>query len=279
MKKSLGFLFVVLMIFSSLEFVLAEGDIVDAGTQTEVEAIHSNVGANMRLLQLRYEIERRLVNMDRVVNYLDDNGKDTSELKGVIEELKLLDEELKSYVVGNLDDAIDKFISVKKDAISLIADFKVKAGVLLSEEDKTSLKSSLGNSEDEELNQLKEQFQQQKREYNAERVRNLLQVMGVEDEALVQQVRNGEVTVAQARQKLKENYDNSDRAKREQFKTQLKEEIKTRVQSVRASVEDYGKNVVANTASRIQARADKLKESSTAYAKERADKIRSRING
>lgn len=278
MRKSVIIgIFVLLLICSG--FVFAEEANVDTNTESEAVVMHNAYGAKMRILQLQYEIERRIMWMEQVVSYLDEKGNSTSELQGIIEELKLVADESKNYDVGDLDEAVDKFIAIKQDAKALVAEFKEKARAILTDEDKNALRLKFNETNKVELDQLREQIREQRREFNAERTQAVLQAMGSENETLISQVRNEELTTAEVKQRLREDYANAGNENKLQLKDALRNELNTRVDAVRARVNAYVRDAATNAAARVQARAMSLQQVVSTYAHERANAIRNSVGG
>jgi len=279
MKNGVVVLLLVLLVTASFGFAFAEEANVDSTTEAEVVVMNNNYGAKMRVLQLQYEIGRRVMWMEQVIEYLEEKGEDVAELQGIVEELKLLADEAGNYEVKDLEGAVEKFIAIKNDARDLILEFREKARAMLTEEDRNTLRLRFSEANKAELDQLREQIREQRRMYNTEKTRAVLQAMNVEDEALVQQVENGELTAAQVKERLRVHYANADEADKNQLREQLRTAVNARTDVIKSNVQAYAQNAATNAAARMQERAARLQVASAEYARARADAIRNSVGG
>jgi hypothetical protein len=278
MKKVIGVFLLGLLLISSFSFVLAveANTDVDANTEREVKVMHNTDGATMRFLQLAEAIELRIAWMEETVTYLDEkeevSEEDINSLKGMIEELKLLKAEAEGYEVSNMDAAVEKFIQIKTDARAIVLEFRSLARTFLTEEDKEYLRGRFQEAK-EGLVEFRERIKQKRMNYNAERTQAVLDKMGVEDAALVEQVRNGELTAAQVKEKLRTHYNAADQTKKKELRTQLANAATARANAIRSNVQAYAQDAAATTAARAQQRAGNLRAASAEWARTRAAEI------
>ncbi|MFH1290377.1 MAG: hypothetical protein ABIH92_03135 [Nanoarchaeota archaeon] len=274
MKKGIGLLLLAVLVVSSFSFVLAEAvDEVDEATQAEVEDMDSSNGANMRMLQLRFEAQKRIMWMEEVIRQVEDNGEDVAELSGIVEELKIVSEDAEAVTTDDLDVAVEEFIAIKKDAKELVAEFREKASGMLTEEDKTALRLRFNEMNQAELDQLRNQVREQRRMLNAERTERMLQAMNAQDEELVGKVQSGEMTAEQVKEKLKEHYVNAGEEDKAQLRNTVRNSVNARADAVQSRVSAYVENAVAKKAERVQARAVALEQVANTYATQRAGRL------
>lgn len=268
------------MAISMTNFAFAEGDVAGEESENEVEVMHSESGANMRFLQLAEAIVLRVSWMEETVEFLetkDDVSEDSiNDLKGMIEELELLADDAESYKVISLEESVDKFTQIKTDARAIVTEFRALAKTFLTEEDRALLGQRFGEAR-AELVRFREGIRQERMEYNAERVQEFLDKMGVEDDGLVEQVRAGEITIEKAKVKLREHYASVREEKKSEFKS-IRAEVNERANSIRARAESASQEIASTASERVQERAARLQTASVEFARERAERIRSNLN-
>ena len=198
-------------------------DEIDEETEVEVEAMDISHGAEMRLLQLEWRIRRAVLHGEAVINVVNANGDDASELESIIEELKLLIEEVQgiSTIRGD-QDAVNSFVEVKKDAISLVKEFREKARELLDVSDRTSLRVEFESIDRTELQEIRVEIRGKRRMLNGLRVRSVLKHLGEDDSDLAEKVESGEVEADDAVEELRVKY----RAESETRKGEIREKIR-----------------------------------------------------
>lgn len=271
MKREFAIFILAILLVTATHIVLAEDSSdIDESTRAQVETMNNAPGAKLRMLQLQYDIERKAMHMEQVISYLDEQGKETTELKGILEELNLLADETKT--IQNTDaNVIEKFVQIKKDATDLISEFRTKAGALITAEDKQAIRDRFN---DEGLEQLKEQVKEQRRLINAEKTRAALGAIEVEDEGFVNQVREGTLTEEQVKERLREHYAEAQDEQKLRLREELQNRLEQEKEQVQARVQEYIQNKAESIQQRIQERAQKLESEASEYAKNRASRLR-----
>ncbi len=241
------------------DVVSEEDNEIDEATASEVEVMDVSHGAEMRLLQLEWRIRRAILHGEAVIRVISAKGNETAELEAIIEQLNALIDEVRgiSTVKGD-QDAVNKFVEVKKDAIDLVKEFRDKARVLLDAEDKESLRAEFQEIDRGELQELKEQIMEKRRMLNAIRVRAILGHLGEEDNELIEKVESGEVNANEVIDDLKARF----RAMASDIRTEAREKIKEeriekrdmRIERIRIAKAER----IENRAVRLESRADRL---------------------
>lgn len=179
----------------------------DATEQETQVMLESKKGAEVRLLQLERAVLKAIVAGEVVAEYITEKGGDTSELDSILAEMELLKEEI-SGLDPAADDAVDSFVAAKKALRDLIKKFRETARPMLSGEDMDELHRLIQEavSSDPDISSLNQQIRESLMGMNAERIRNMLQRMGTENEELVSAVAEGTATGAQVRAALKDAF-------------------------------------------------------------------------
>src|SRR3989344_9433419 len=230
---------------------------VDIETEHEVEEMDIPPGAQLRILQLQRQLLIHIRRANVVIDSLKEMGKNTSELESIVAELEILKEESK-IIPDNREEAVQKFVDIKKEARDLIKEFREAARKLTTESERSEIRIKFSGIRDsEELISLNEQIRETIKELHKKRVENVLNSLNVEDGELLAKIQSGEITVEELREKLREHY------------STLPEETKIRVRD----------NLMkARLEIRLDERADKLERSGHPIASERLRKVSERVD-
>src|SRR3989338_6388134 len=179
---------------------------VDVETEHEVEEMDIPPGAQLRILQLQRQLLIHILRANVVIDSLKEMGKNTSELESIVAELEILKEESK-IIPDNREEAVQKFVDIKKEARDLIKEFRESVRELTTENERSEIRVKFSSiREDEELISLNEQIREAIKELHKKRVENVLDSLNVEDEELLAKIQSGEITVEELREKLRTHY-------------------------------------------------------------------------
>ena len=216
-----------------------DSDDEDDEDEEEAEATRDNLGAKVRMLQLKRAITRRVLWGQNVVEYMNDNNVtgNVTELQGIVDDLKVLADEAgelaKSDVAG--DRAVEKYLEIKRSAKELVKQFREIAKDALKESDKSALRRRFGEIERDMLKEINDEIREIIREHNVQKVREHLREMGIEREEIIKKIESGELNASEIRLRLREELRDLSERKREEFRVRVREErieIKNRIDEV-----------------------------------------------
>lgn len=287
MKTKIAFLLAVVLALSvSAAFAQEEFDnnthelIIANDTQNEIETIAYPHGAEIRLLQLEKAITINIAHGTKVIEVLNKTSNETtiSDLQSIVDELKILNQEVKNFSFeGNVSEITKRFVDLKSDAIELSMKFRTIAVHELNSTQKIQLREEFGKQEQEsgELKNLTSEIRNQTREFNAQRLKNFLNITGLKNETFVGQVRNGEVNGIAIMARLKANLMQLDKMQKKQALLQLREEVlKNKVRRDAAVIATKG-NFTERKITRLQSRIQNL---TGANVTQMMQNLQSRIN-
>ncbi len=293
MKNKIFTLIFISVILVSLIYVIAQeaqvdsSTSIDVNTQKEVETMHVGLGAKVRVIQLKVAITRKIFEANIVIDYLKEKGKNTTELEDIVTQLEILKNETDTIKnITNREEAIKKFIDIKKDARSLIADFKTKARAMLTDSDREEIAKRREERKGELENQIKvirSELDSIKNSFHEEQVKKILEKMNVTDDDLLQKVKNGEITLEELKKELRDKYDSLPDSEKVEVKTRVSTEVEKIRSENELAVKAYLNNVKERVASRLQERAQKLEEKGKERAalalRNTANKIENKSSG
>lgn len=278
MKRGVTLLLVSLILVSFMCVVGAEENEtsinieIDSETQEEIEIMDSSIGAEMRLLQLERALKIRILHMEAILEVVKEDINDSSELESIIEEMNMLVEEVQNISVERADqEAVQKFVDVKLDARDLVSRFREIARPLLTEEDVQELRQRFVEIDRDEVQELREKIRERRRELNSQRAKRVLGLMGVNDEELINRIREGEVSPREIRARLKEHYvglgENRMTEIRERVRDNYIERREFRARSVLRAQEER----LDRVSDRLRTRAERLEKAGFVKASERVE--------
>jgi hypothetical protein len=189
----------VLALIVALPIVLAEDNETDDDlniseqTQQEIGAMHYGIGPEIRLLQLEKSITRNILHGETVIAVLKNASKNTTELESILSEMKLLKTEVQEADPED-ENATTIFVDLKADAIDLSQEFRTKANELLTVAEANQLRLRLRETERDELKEINDEIKDSIKAFNSEQLRNVFDILGIENTAIIDKYLNGEAT-------------------------------------------------------------------------------------
>jgi hypothetical protein len=153
-------------------------------TAAEVEVMHTSKGAQMRLLQLEYQIAKNAEQGESLITQIKTNQNTSMnvstevilELEGIVESLKTLRVEVRQ-VRGELlnetksaSDAAAEFVILKRKSVSLTSEFRIAVATQFTEEERAQLRASLRNDDSQIRRQLASEIKQVREEIVKDRL-------------------------------------------------------------------------------------------------------------
>ena len=203
---------------------------VDDEDEKEVKImLESNNGAKLRILQIQKATTKAYIIASTVIDYLDDKGENVSELELLLNEIDVLKEE--AFALDPDDEnSVDEFVRIKKDLKDVAAEFRKIAAQMVTLADRreldTLVRDALNDSED--LADLQDEIIKARNAVNAQRVRNMLQRMGFDNDELITKIRQGKISEKEIAKALRERYKKLPPKKKEIARKKLAEQIKER---------------------------------------------------
>ena len=117
-----------------------EEESVDEVTEDEIEDMDLPAGVQLRILQLERQLLRKILRANVVIGFLQDKGEDTSELEEIVAELELLKEDA-SVIPDDGEEAVKKFVDIKKETKKLVKRFRRLVRDLTDQVDRDEISS------------------------------------------------------------------------------------------------------------------------------------------
>jgi hypothetical protein len=245
MKKIIGIMMVLMLMPSLIPLALADeaGDSqqddveIDAQTESEVEAMEYQYGAEIRLLQLEKSITANILKGQEAVSALQELGYTTIDLEAILSELEILLDEVQS-VDANSTNATQEFIDLKSDAKELTEDFREAVHSLIDDDAVEGLRERIRNMTCEQVQNLTSKIQNKIRLYNRNQLHRLYGILGEPDESILNQYQKGNITQEQVKNQINKIVNQMTKEKRNQIFAELKESnVKEKIQA-RVCVDD-----------------------------------------
>lgn len=179
----------VVMLLVLISVALAEE--IDEKTKSEVRIMSYPFGAKVRMLQLERALTKNILMAEFIISNL--NGTNTTELLSVLDEMKILKQEIQNISYDQNASALaEHFIDLKKDSTELSKDFKDKLYVLVSPEQLSELKQKLASLR-ENMTEINEEVRNMVHEYNEKRVDTIVNKTCAVRNQIASKIKSGEV--------------------------------------------------------------------------------------
>ena len=217
---------VLLLTVSMVSLALADeaDDTEDEELIEEVGIMSYPFGSEVRLLQLEKTLTRNIMIGEKVIEILQELGINTEELELILAEMNLLKAEIQEAYnnLENIEDAVEQFVDLKNESINLTREFRITLHDMLDEETMELLREEMKDFYKEEMKSLREQIRVMIRNFNRERLHSIYDIIGLVDEELLQQYEDGEVTIEEVKEQLREYLNSLTKEDRRELFAELK---------------------------------------------------------
>ncbi|MFA5303696.1 MAG: hypothetical protein WC393_04130 [Candidatus Nanoarchaeia archaeon] len=262
MGKKIYLALISLLAFSIIFAEENEAEVIDQATQEEIKAFDLPEGIDLRIEMLKEAILERIAYGEEAINKtLEFNSSiDVSSLNAIIQELKTLSDEVDSIDKENVTQAIIDFVSIKKDAIELISEFRTTIFGILNEQVRMQIKEQIMQRVNERIADAVQRVAQARIVYRNAFSRRIMNNLGYNNTELIEQFKNGTITSMQFREELKNYYtslDNETRMEIRESLVQSREELRDKAI---LRVQNAVQIVLNNTINRLNDRAERMNE-------------------
>ena len=155
---------------------------IDNETEDEIEIMNTTLGAEIRLLQLEKAITKNLLKGERAVAVLQVMEYNTTELEGILEEMRLLLEEVQA-ANASANNSVQQFVDLKSDARKLTTEFREAIKELLSGEKIRELKEQIREIVGEALQNYSKRIRNRIKQFNRNQIYRLSVFFGDDNES------------------------------------------------------------------------------------------------
>jgi len=223
----------------------------DESTLAEASLMDTGVGAQIRLLQLEKSITRNILIGNEVIDYLQKNNTNTTELEAIITELEALKLEVQDLDPSS-EDATEKFVSIKQEAIDLSKEFRDVLKELVGEGNRPLLFGKISGIDRSELDVYNEDIKNLIHSQNFEIVSKIFESLGIENDELLQQIKDGSATYADVKKVISETVKDMTPQERKEAWTEIKESGVRKEIAARAKIEKARLNINERKSIRLE---------------------------
>ena len=232
-------------------------------SEEEVAPFSYPYGAEVRLLQLQKNINGNILAGKDVIDEIKstNSSADTSSLEDIIEKLGALSDEIEDIINGlnttnkTSEELARDFVDIKAEAINLTQEFRRTAAPMLKEAQREKIRSRI-RERDAQNSAINEQIAQLRREYNAQFLNLTLKKLGLQNDTLIEEVRNGNASRKEVNDYIREALKNTSPQERIKLLMKINEDRKKRA-IYALSIREI---VLKNRLQRMEARRQNLSE-------------------
>jgi cobalamin biosynthesis protein CobT len=216
-------------------------DDLDNETAKEIEIMNNSLGAEIRLLQLEKAIIKNVLKGEMAVEVLKGLDFNTTALETILDEMKVLLEEVKA-ANASANDSVIIFVELKKDAKNYTKQFRETMHDLLNETKINEIKALIKEMVSDELQNYSKRIQHIIRQFNRNQLYRLYGIIGETNNSFVNEYLNGNVTLDQVKLQICKTINQMTKENRYDVFSEIKEDhIKNKIHS-KASAEDKHNN-------------------------------------
>jgi hypothetical protein len=259
--KNLKYFFVfsmlALLLLSFFPVAVAEEDIEETDdmlaqeTLAEASGMYHGTGAEVRLLQLEKAITRNIILGNKIIAYLQGNNTNTTDLEAIVTEFEALKLEVQDLDPSS-ENATEDFVNIKQESIELSKEFRDTLRALIGKDNGPLLEGEIQQVDWSEIEEYNAEIKSKIHEQNAQIVGKLFESLGIENDELLEKVRNGEATFAEVRDVVAAAVKDMTPEERKEAWTELKEDGVRKMIAVRAKIEKARLNINERKATRLE---------------------------
>ena len=231
---------------------------IDDDTEEEIEIMNNTLGAEIRLLQLEKAITKNLLKGERAVAVLKAMEYNTTEVDAILEEMRLLLEEVQA-ANASANDSVQQFVDLKSDARKLTTEFREAIKELLSDEKIKELKERIREIVGEALQNYSKKIQNRIKQFNRNQIHRLYGIIGVTNESLADAYQDGNITMEEVKSQISKMVNMMTKEKKNQIFSELKREKIDKKNYANEEAGDAMLNFEEREQNRSQNRSDKAK--------------------
>lgn len=243
-------------------------DGVDAATVAEIEAMDTDNGKEMRLLQLQHQIELKATQgravIARLENGMNITANQSRELEAIVEQLDALAEDVED-VISDIEnqtnqETVDAFLAIKAEAKDLVAQFRVAVHAITEDnkEEREELRVRIREERTDDQERIESRIQNLRAEHNAVRAQAMLDAMGIINAELIAEIRSGALNAEELRERLKARFEEIEGETREDAAERLREELAKRKVARAALITEFKSDMVEKREMILREQIDRI---------------------
>jgi hypothetical protein len=220
-----------------------EDEYLDNETEEEIEIMNNSLGAEIRLLQLEKAILKNLLKGERAVEVLKAMEFNTSTLESILDEMRLLLEEINDTDPSS-NDSVRVFVDLKSKARNLTKQFRDMIKELLSDQKIKELKERIREMVGEGLENVSKKIRNKIKQFNRNQIHRLYGIIGNNNSSLIEEYENGNVSLAQVKSQISKMVNQMTKEKKNQIFSEVKEDNirkKIKAQASADEIQNKGK--------------------------------------
>jgi hypothetical protein len=215
----------------------------DNETVYEVEIMNTQLGAEIRLLQLEKAIITNLLKGIMAVQVLQGLEVNTTQLEGILADLRNVLAEVRTADPA-ANDSVQVFVELKNETRVLTKQFRDTIRTLLDNETIQEIRERLRNATSDEIQNCTLKIRHRIRQFNGNQLYRLYGIIGQTNTTLINEYLNGNITLNQTKFHLYKMMNQLTKEKRYMLFSEVKEEnIKKKIQAHTSinNMEHHGK--------------------------------------
>jgi len=236
MKKISAILIMLMMLVSISSLAVADEDDeneaedndVDVETEKEIEIMNNSLGAEIRLLQLQRALLKNILKGEMAVEVLKGLGfntteNNTAELESILEEMKLLLEEVKAANTSS-NESVQIFVLLKNQSKNLTTQFRDALKELLDDVSLREIRQRIKEMVSNELGNYSKRIRNLIRQFNSNQLYRLYGIIGQANSSFVNDYLNGTLPLNETKLQLCKIINQMTRDRKYQIFSEIKSE-------------------------------------------------------
>ncbi|NTV23888.1 MAG: hypothetical protein HGA85_05975 [Nanoarchaeota archaeon] len=296
MKKIMSIFVLGMLLLTLASFAVAEEDpseTTDAEIEQEIETMSTPPGAEYRLDQLELSLENQIEHAKDILSEINVSDEAMEELEGYVVKMELLLERVQAMVpTGTPEEMAAEFVAAKKEAITLSQDFRKSLYNATTKVKIDAIKERIQEIRELRKAEIESRLEDMKDTMYMRRISSLLEALGLEDQDIMEKVKNGEMTKEEAKEIIKKAISELTPEQKEELKSEVKEmneqvredmaakrsEFKASMQEKREEIKSLFQARFAERRAAFEARMSERKNNMQERLSEFQDRMKERLD-
>lgn len=263
----LGLMFLMTMV----PIVLAEDISVDTNIdanitqidEREARSMLSPFGSEVRMLQLEKSVTRNVLIGNIVLQVISDNNTtaDITNAENTLNTMEMLLEEIKNTPTeGDKNVLVQTFVELKKEARTLSANFRTETKDLITSDDRREIMEQVREIDRNQFNELSETIKEKVKNFNAEKMKEKFNSMGIKNENMINRIRNGDANLKEIREYALSEFKDFNSIEKKRIASQMKNDSIKRIVQQKQITQKVMQNLRERLENSIQNRNENLND-------------------
>ncbi len=173
--------------------------------EKELEILHDNLGAQIRLEQLKQRVMIQIDNANFIISEIKENltEEEVRKSETIVSQFETIVEEINNFDYNrNQSEVASDFVALKAETINLTKEFRDVVSGKVSVGVGQKLREKVQARVNEKLKVKNQKIEQLRKAYNSKKASEIINKLGINDSELIERIKSGNITANEIRKEI-----------------------------------------------------------------------------